>query len=182
LLEKKTNYNLEFHKLELITLSASKTMFCIIGCGNLNRSDDGVGVCVAQRLAKHFSEPLRTDVKVFDAGTSGMDVMFQARGATSLIIVDASRSDSLPGTIFKVPGEALASVPEPSYTLHNFRWDHAIYAGRKMFKDDFPKNVTVYLIEAADLSFGLELSQSVSTAAESVVNQILTLVNEGQPQ
>jgi hydrogenase maturation protease len=155
-----------------------KQVFCIIGCGNLNRSDDGVGVCVAQRLATHFARQERSDVKVVDAGTGGMEVMFQARGATSLIIVDASRSNSIAGSIFKVPGEVLANAPEPAYTLHNFRWDHAIYAGRMIFKEDFPKDVTVYLIEAEDLSFGLKLSESVSVAAENVVSQILTQLGE----
>ena len=60
----------------------------VIGCGNLNRSDDGVGVIVAQRLKQWLNDAPCDGVAVFDAGTGGMDVMFQARGATSLIIVE----------------------------------------------------------------------------------------------
>ena len=53
----------------------------MIGCGNSNRCDDGVGVFVAQSLQRYLSRRPRDNVRVFDAGTGGMDVMFQARGA-----------------------------------------------------------------------------------------------------
>jgi len=148
-------------------------MLSIIGCGNTNRSDDGAGVYVAQRLAGYLSAGPRADVRVFDAGTAGMEVMFQARGSKSLIVVDASSSGSEPGSIFEVPGEILESVPEPNFSLHGFRWDHAIYAGRKIFRDDFPSDVTVYLIEAGDLALGLELTEAVRSAADRVVQKIV---------
>ena len=74
-------------------------MLTIIGCGNLNRSDDGVGVIVAQRLIEWVSMHDFSDVSVFDAGTAGMEVMFRARGAKRLILVDASNSGSTPGAI-----------------------------------------------------------------------------------
>ena len=79
-------------------------MLTIIGCGNLNRSDDGVGVIVAQKLGEYVQRQGRTDVCVFDAGTDGMGVMFRARGARRLVLVDASRSGAEAGAIFKVPG------------------------------------------------------------------------------
>lgn len=148
-------------------------MLSIIGCGNSNRSDDGAGVYVAQRLIEQLSTAARDDVQVFDGGTAGMDVMFQARGSDSLIIIDASTSGSEAGAIFEVPGEILASVPEPAYSLHDFRWDHAIYAGRKIFKEDFPADITVYLIEAGELSLGLELTAPVKAAADTVVQKIV---------
>jgi hydrogenase maturation protease len=67
-------------------------MLCIIGCGNLVRSDDGVGVVVVRRLAQIVPVVQNSSrVNVFDAGTGGMDVMFRARGAEKLIIVDARR-------------------------------------------------------------------------------------------
>jgi len=147
-------------------------MMCVVGCGNLTRSDDGVGVCVAKELQAFLLRHPQPDVAVFDAGTGGMDVMFQARGAHRLVIVDASTSGSEAGAIFRVPGSELASVPEPGYSLHDFRWQHALSAGRKIFGADFPSDVTVYLIEAANLSFGLNLSAPVVAAAARVTEEI----------
>jgi len=88
------------------------------------------------------------------------------RGA--LVIVDANSSGSEPGSIFKVSGEELENIPEPSYNLHDFRWDNALFAGKKIFKDDFPKDVTVSLIEAENLSLGIGLTPRVSAAADKV--------------
>ena len=54
-------------------------MLTIIACGNSNRSDDGVGVVVALSLQHHLRACPYSNVRVFDAGTGGMEVMFQAR-------------------------------------------------------------------------------------------------------
>lgn len=153
-------------------------MLTIIGCGNLNRSDDGVGVIVAQRLIEWVSMHDFSDVSVFDAGTAGMEVMFRARGAKRLILVDASNSGSTPGAIFQVPGVELERGHEPTYSLHDFRWDHALYAGKRIFGQDFPTDVTVFLIEAAELDLGLELSESVRNAADIVVADIQDIIKQ----
>ncbi|MEO1144598.1 MAG: hydrogenase maturation protease [Cyanobacteria bacterium J06638_22] len=149
-------------------------MLTIIGCGNLNRCDDGVGVLVAQRLQTYLREHPVPNVQVFDCGTAGIDVMFQARGSDELIVIDASRTGSEPGAIYQVPGEVLEQLPEPSYNLHDFRWDHAIATGRKIFKDTFPTKVTVYLIEAQSLDFGWTLSPAIAQAADRVFQTITT--------
>ncbi len=157
-------------------------MLVVIGCGNLNRSDDGVGVVIARRL---LSLPLApaAPVKIFDAGTSGMDILFQARGARKLVIVDASSSGSEPGAVFEVPGCELENRPTPSYTLHDFRWDHALYAGRQIWGQDFPSDVTVFLIEAEKLTYGLDLSAKVTEAADIVTARVSTLIaNYREPE
>jgi hydrogenase maturation protease len=67
----------------------------------------------------------------------------------------------------------LEALPEPSYSLHDFRWDNALAVGRKIFRDDFPEDVIVYLIEAENLDFGLELSSIVDCSAERVFQEII---------
>lgn len=147
-------------------------MLTVIGCGNLNRCDDAVGVIIAQKLQELFKEKNLSNVKIYDCGTAGMEVMFQARGSKKLIIIDACSTDSEPGTIYKVPGNELEELPEPSYSLHDFRWDHALAAGRKIFKEEFPNDVTVYLIEAETLGLGLEISVSLKDSVEQVIESI----------
>lgn len=153
-------------------------MLVIIGCGNLNRKDDGVGVIVAQQLQSYFRIHPNPDVQVYDAGTGGMEIMFQARHAKGLILIDACVSGSEPGTIFKLPGKKVMNRQPPSYSLHNFRWDHALDAGKQIFGDSFPDDIVVYLIEASDITFGLELTPPVSRAAEIVVGHVKEDVRE----
>jgi len=145
-------------------------MIVIIGCGNTNRSDDGVGVWVAQELQRR-GVPDR--VRVIDAGTGGMDVMFHLEGARRVILIDAAQTGAAPGQVYCVPGEELAALPPArNLSLHNFRWEHALAVGRMIYKDRFPTDISVYLIQVASLDYGLELSPAVRAGAEQVADLI----------
>jgi len=144
----------------------------VIGCGNLNRRDDGAGVAVIRRLQHVFAGGVPPGVRLFDAGTGGVDVMFQARGARVLVVVDACRSGSEPGAIFELPGSEIETPNEPRIPQHDFRWDHAIAAGRRIFGASFPSDVTAILVEAGALDFGLDLTAPVAAAVETVAARL----------
>lgn len=160
----------------------SEHVLTIIGCGNPNRCDDGVGVYVAQQLLERQRSRPSRNIQIFDAGTDGMGVMFQARGSSALVIVDASKSGSEPGAIFEVPGDELESEPPASFNLHDFRWDHALHAGRQIFKNEFPSDVTVYLIEGHSTELGLGLSEPVADAAVRVIEMIEQRIARHEPK
>lgn len=149
-----------------------KERLCIIGCGNPNRSDDGVGPYVINALLNRQGSADCEHIDLYDAGTDGMQVMFKARGASALILVDACQSGAEPGTLFKVPGNELESEFEEGANLHSFRWQNALYAGRKMYGDDFPDQVSVWLIESQDLGLGLELSEKVKASANDLMARL----------
>jgi hydrogenase maturation protease len=108
-------------------------------------------------------------IRLLDAGTDGMSVMFAACGCDALIIVDACLAGAEAGAIFEVPGAELAAAPpRDSFTLHDFRWDHALHAGRRMFAADFPAEVSVFLIQAGRVDLGIGLSPAVKDAAGRV--------------
>jgi hydrogenase maturation protease len=153
-------------------------MIAVIGCGNPNRSDDGVGPEVVRALRARGAIADGAGVSLLDAGTDGMAVIFGARGCRTLIIIDACRSGSEPGAIFEVPGTELEQQYQPSLNLHDFRWDHALFAGRKMLCDDFPADVTVLLIEAETTDFGISLSPAVSRATVKVVDRVEELIRD----
>ncbi len=143
----------------------ARKILAIIGCGNPNRGDDGVGPEVIARLRdRHLPE----GVNLYDAGTDGMGVMYRARGASNLIIIDARAPEGAPGAIYDVPGDILAAPPPSSLNLHDFRWDHALYAGRRIYGSEFPGKVKVFLVEAQSLALGLGLTPAVERAAEKV--------------
>jgi hydrogenase maturation protease len=150
----------------------------VIGCGNPNRTDDGVGPEVIRLLR---SRALPGWVELHDAGTDGMAVLYRARGATHLVIVDARRPEAgataAPGAIYEVPGEVLAAAPDPAAGLNAFRWDHALHAGRIIHGAEFPVAVRVLLIEAADLSLGIGLSPAAAAAAEAAAARVAALAD-----
>jgi hydrogenase maturation protease len=144
----------------------------VIGCGNPLRSDDGVGSHVVAELARRLGAPADGAFQLIDAGTDGMSVMFRARGSSGLILVDACQSDAAPGTVYTVPGDQFDAPPDPGFNLHEFRWSHALHAGRRIFGEAFPADVTVYLVEAASLARGIGLSAAVERAAAEVADRI----------
>ena len=156
-------------------LTGAPFRIAIIGCGNPSRTDDGAGVEVVRRL-RAGELAAAPEVKLFDAGTDGMAVLFAARGCKTLILVDACESGAEPGAIFEVPGDVLAAPPRSGLGLHDFRWDHALHAGRQMYGADFPTDVTVFLVEAGSTDFGLGLSAEVARAADEVAGRVAALV------
>lgn len=112
------------------------------------------------------------DVRLLDAGTDGMATMFAARGCRTLIVIDACRSGSAPGAIFEVPGTELKQAYAPNLNLHDFRWDHALHAGKAIFREQFPDDVLVYLIEVQSVDLGIGLSAVVSDAVIKVADRI----------
>jgi hydrogenase maturation protease len=151
-------------------------VIAVIGCGNPNRCDDGVGGEVLRLLASRSLADDRSHVKLLDAGTTGIAVLFAARGCRRLIVVDACRTGADPGAIFEVPGEELDDGDGPPLATHEFRWAHAIAAGRRVFRDDFPAEVTVFLIEAESVDYGVGLGPRAAAAAAQVADRIAALL------
>nr|WP_176562158.1 hydrogenase maturation protease [Mycolicibacterium palauense] len=146
----------------------------VVGCGNLLRGDDGVGPVLVRHL---WERGVPDGARLVDGGTAGMDVAFQMRGAGRVVIVDAcltrGAAGSPPGTVFKVPGAELAELPPlQGLHTHSFRWDHAIAFARWALGEDCPTDITVYLIEAAAVELGTELSEPVRAGMETVIADI----------
>ena len=143
----------------------------VIGCGNLLRGDDAVGPCLVRLL---WDQGVPDDgVVLVDGGTAGMDVSFKMRGARKMIIVDAAATGSVPGTIFQVPAEELEDLPAlDGLHSHAFRWDHALSFGRWLLEDDYPDDITVFLIEVESVDFGAELTPAVDEAMHVVARRV----------
>ena len=143
----------------------------VVGCGNLLRGDDALGPVLVRRLLDRGLPP---GVEVADAGTSGMDVAFRMRGRPRVILVDAARTGGEPGTLYRLTGDDVATLPPlEGINLHAFRWDHALAFGRWALKDEYPDEVVVFLVEAASLEFGAPLSAPVEAAMDRLVELLL---------
>jgi len=150
----------------------------VIGCGNLLRGDDAAGPVLIRRI---WDRGLPEGVRCLDAGTGGMDVAFQMRGVEHVILVDACSSGSEPGTLFEVSGREVEHLPPlTGINMHAFRWDHAIAFGRWLLKDEYPANVTAYLIEGETFAIGEGLSPAVDRAVDQLVDRLLERLDTRQ--
>lgn len=147
------------------------TRVLVIGCGNILRGDDAAGPILVRRL---WERGLPPGVLCADGGTGGMDVAFQMRGVPEVILIDACRSESEPGSLFELPGDEVAELPPlTGINLHAFRWDHAIAFGRWLLKNEYPAKVTAYLIEGARFEVGEPLSPAVDAAVDRLADLLL---------
>lgn len=142
----------------------------VVGCGNLIRGDDAAGPILVRRLADHDLGPA---VRLADAGTAGMDVAFAMRGASRVIVVDASATGAEPGTIHRIPGEELEDLKPPGGNLHQFRWDQALSFARWLLKDEYPAEVEVLLIEGESFAPGEPLSPKVSASVNWIAEMLV---------
>jgi hydrogenase maturation protease len=142
----------------------------VIGCGNILRGDDAVGPVLIRTL---FTRGVPHGVRLVDGGTAGMDVAFGMRGAQRVVIIDASATGAEPGTIYRVPAEELTELPPiDGLHTHNFRWDHALSFSAWLLGPLKPTDITVFLVEAAQLEPGTELSPPVAAGMATVMEII----------
>lgn len=153
--------------------SAVTKKTAIMGFGNPVRSDDGVGVYVAQQLMREMEEDDK--VKVLDMGTSAFEVLFQLRGYEKIILVDAVINSGEPaGSVFRMPAEKVrASIQEdPLVFLHAMKWDQALSYARKILRDDFPEDIAVYLVAVDDTAMNDHMSETAKAAAHKVIGLV----------
>lgn len=148
----------------------------IIGCGNLLRRDDGIGIWVLKELEKC---PLPRGVELVDMGTRGMDIIFQLEGTEKAIIIDAVMSGGEPGTVYRMKREDLGDSELNFVSLHDFNWQHGLALGEKTLGKDFPREVLVVGVEIKNVEMGMGLTRPVKHSLPSVVNLIQEELRRG---
>lgn len=146
----------------------------VLGFGNPVRSDDGVGCYVIELLKKAL--PGQEEVTLLDMGTSAFEVLFQLQGHDRLILVDAVVNSGEPdGTQFLLPASAVEAsiMDDPMVFLHALKWDQALSYARKILREAYPEDVSVYLISVTNIRLEVGLSDTVKAAGEAVAQRIL---------
>jgi len=141
----------------------------VIGCGIPGQADDEAGLAVVRQLREAGVPP---GVRLVD-GVAGTDVAASLRGAKRVIVVDAASTGTAASLVTRIPGTDVEDMP-PLSGLHrrSFRWDHALAFARWLLGDEYPADVTVYLIEAADHTPG----GGLSAPARDGISQVLDLI------
>ncbi len=155
------------------TIAALKT--AVLGFGNPVRSDDAIGVYVANELQKLFQE--REHISVFDMGTSAFETLFKLKGNQRIIIIDGVINSGEPdGTLFCLPASEIeAQIQEdPMLFLHGMKWDQALSYAKKIMHDEFPQNaIMVYLIAISEIKINMELSAPVKAAGDRLIEKLI---------
>lgn len=139
----------------------------VIGIGNRYRSDDAVGLVVAERLC----EAPMNDIEIRTESGEGTALMERWTEADEVIVIDAVSSDDTPGTLYRWEAHA---EPVPAryfqYSTHAFGVPQAVELARAL--NMLPRRLLIYGIVGADFEAGEGLSSGVERAVDELAARI----------
>ena len=143
----------------------------IMGIGNYLMGDEGVGVHVAQRLAK---ETLPEGVDVLDGGTGGFFLMEYFENYPVVILIDATLDDRPTGTIRLIEPQFAADFPRAMST-HDIGLRDLVEGLAILGK--IPKiylfAVSIEMIQSQQIKLSPELERVMPELLEQVKNMAL---------
>ena len=79
--------------------------------------------------------------------------------------------------------EKLPKAPQddPMVFLHGMKWDQALSYTKKILRDEYPKDIQVYLVAIENTKLEVDLSDVVKEAGDKVVQHILEDLNLSIP-
>ncbi len=140
----------------------------ILGVGNLLLSDEGVGVHVANKF-KEMDLP--AGVEVIEGGTDGFRLMNVITGADRLIVVDAVKGGSPPGSIYRFDIDDASSFPDAYKTsVHQIGILEVVHLSELVGQTP---ETTIIGIEPKSLEMGMELSPEIQEKLPKVMDLVL---------
>jgi hydrogenase maturation protease len=140
----------------------------VVGIGNSDRGDDGVGPAVARWLRGR----LPASVKILERSGNALALLNDWEGCSLAILIDASSPMTEPGRIRRLDLTqnplSLAFSPASS---HAFGLAETIELARSLGR--LPLCLVAYLVEGEKFAAGAPLSPTVAKAVEAVVERIL---------
>ena len=136
----------------------------IIGCGNRQRSDDGAGILVAERLRE-------LGVEAETRSGEAMELMETWDGADDVILVDAVFTGAPVGTVQAWDGRQPLAPLRTNASTHGLGVAEAIELAYVL--NQLPMRLRVYGIEGRRFELGAEISPHVQRAVAEVVGRLI---------
>ena len=142
----------------------------VLGMGNPILSDDGVGIRVAQEVAKQLNDPQVTIAETSEAGLRLLDSIV---GYDKVIIIDAVQTEKgQAGQIYRMEPQDFSATKHPS-SPHQINLATALELG-KMLNLAMPQKITIFAVEVKDVtSFSEKCTPEVEQAIPEVVKMVL---------
>jgi len=139
----------------------------IIGIGNLLCRDEGIGVHVIERMK---ALELPDHVELLDIGTSTMDLISYLDGVKKLIVIDATKAEGIPGTIYKCRPEDLLPTEDGPISLHEIGLIETLDMVKKK---GLEMDTVIFGVEPKVLDWGMELSDEVKSKIPAIIEAVL---------
>lgn len=145
------------------------TSSLIVGIGNTDRGDDGVGRLIARRL-KAMVAP---EVRVVEHDGEAASLLACLERVQTAFLIDACVSGGAPGAVRRLnleqDGDALPDL-QFGLSTHGFGLAEAIALGKAL--GNLPPRTVVFAIEAGGFETGAALTPAVADAIETVAGMV----------
>lgn len=150
-------------------MTASEVL--VIGVGNGQRGDDGVGLAITERLAVRQLAGLLVEQQSGEA----LSLIAAWEGYDDVVLIDAACSGARPGTVhcFDAVTERL---PERRFAAssHGFGVSQALELARALGR--LPARCRVFAVEGAGFDHGAGLSPALAGGLDDIVEEIAAAV------
>ena len=143
----------------------------VLGVGNLLLGDEGLGIHVVRRIARHRPQP--KVIEVFEAGTSLFDFVGLFPQYSSLVLVDAIACGNAPGTIYCFNSIEEFRHARAPVSLHEWSIVESIRSAEILNMS--PKRLMIIGAEPKTIAASMNLSPQLARASRRIATFILQL-------
>jgi hydrogenase maturation protease len=147
-------------------VAADRRAVVVLGIGNILQGDDGVGVRAVERLEREGTVP---GVELIDGGTSPFDMLGVFQTSEVVIVLDCVRAGREPGTLYRLPSEALDVARDPERFAHGVGVAETVRMARALGSC---AEVIVLGVEPAHIGWSLDLSDEVAGALPRLIDEV----------
>ena len=153
-----------------MTDSENTPQITILGVGNILLKDEGVGVRVVEYLDAHYS--FANNVHLVDGGVLGVRLMGVIGNTDILIVVDAVRNQSEPGTLYRLADDQVPRRVLAKQSMHQLDLPEVLALCGAIDKNP---QVVVVGIEPEDITtMDTELTPTVAAKIPDLAAMVLT--------
>ena len=156
-------------------MSAGAGGVLVVGVGNDDRGDDGVGPRTARLLAEAWSADPPPGVRVVAWTGDPMGLMDLWAGAERLVLIDAVVSGARPGTCRRYRGDAPFRADAGAST-HGFGLAEVLALARAL--GTAPATVEVWGIEGDAFGAGAGMTPAVAEAVQALAERLRSELEE----
>jgi hydrogenase maturation protease len=141
----------------------------VLGLGNVLLGDDGLGAAAVARLERNYRIP--SGVQLEDGGTLGMTLLGLLAESERVILIDAVRTDSPPGTLVRIDGDKVMDAVRDRLSPHQVGVADLLDAARLI--DRYPASVTLLGLVPESIDLSIARSGAVDAKIDALVAAVV---------
>jgi hydrogenase maturation protease len=145
----------------------------VAGIGNILLMDDGVGVHAIRELDRNPIDHVQT----VEVGCAVFDALHLFEWADKILLIDAMTAGGRPGSIYLAPADDIEKS-DAHTSLHEL----SVTATFSMLRRSVLPEVTVIGIEPETIDYGLDLSDTVQSSLQQVLDLARQIVGSWTAQ